>query len=192
MQHLSPAGICVMSEMSGSGQRPRVLRDAVRAGRVPGGGLPELIAFAWTRDDELISDISEADWLEIFRHFGFFSCPPISGGRPARAVTLCRGTTADRLRRLSWAAERPVAELLGRRRARYGVAAIYRATVLPSAPETEPTVYRPVVNRSYLHAPEQSRLPGAQVGHDQLPLPHPVIVSRPTGQHGCPPVRGGR
>ncbi len=82
---LSPAGIAVMSEMSSSGQRPRVLRDAVRAGRVPDGDLPELIPFAWTRADEPTSDISEADWLEIFRHAGFFSYPPISGGgRPVR------------------------------------------------------------------------------------------------------------
>jgi hypothetical protein len=50
----------VLSEMSLSSQRPRVLRDAVSAGRVPDGDLPELIAFAWTRDDEPTSEIGEA------------------------------------------------------------------------------------------------------------------------------------
>ncbi len=130
---LSPAGFSVWSEMSGSGQRPRVLRDAFRAGRIPDGDLPELIAFAWTRDDEPTSDIGEAGWLEIFRHAGFFSYPPISGGRPTRAVTLYRGSTAERLRRMSWAAERSVAELLGRRHARNDAAAIYGAVVAPDA-----------------------------------------------------------
>jgi hypothetical protein len=123
----------VLSEVSLSGQRPRVLRDAVSAGRVSDGDLPELIAFAWTRDDEPTSDIGEADWLEIFRRAGFFTYPPVSAGRPTRPVTLYRGTTADRLRRMSWAAERSVAETLGRRHARYDAAGIYRATVEPDA-----------------------------------------------------------
>jgi hypothetical protein len=41
----------------------------------------------------------------------------------------CRGTTADRLHRMSWASDRSVAEELGRRHARYGPAALYKATV---------------------------------------------------------------
>jgi hypothetical protein len=65
VHQLSPAGIAVLSSMSTSGQRPRVLRDAVWAGRVPAGDLPELIAFAWLRDDSPTAEVSEADWLEI-------------------------------------------------------------------------------------------------------------------------------
>ncbi len=129
---LSPAGISVLSEMSQSGERPRVLRDAFMKGRVPSGDLPELIAFAWTRDDSPTSDISEADWLEIFRHTGFFSFPPISHGRPTGAVMLYRGSTAARVRHMSWTAERTMAELLGRRHTRYSATAIYKATVSPN------------------------------------------------------------
>jgi hypothetical protein len=130
---LSPAGISVLSEMSTSGQRPRVLRDRFREGNLPAGDLPELIAFAWTRDYAPTSDISEADWLEIFHEAGFFSYPPNSRGRPAVAITLYRGSTVARLRRMSWTADRKMADLLGMRHARYGAAAIYKATVPPDA-----------------------------------------------------------
>lgn len=130
---LSAAGFSVWADMSPSAQRPRVLRDAFRVGRIPAGDLPELIAFAWTRDDSPTSDISETDWLEIFRHTGFFSYPPVSAGRPTSAVTLFRASTADRLRRMSWTAERHMAELLGKRHAWHGNAALYTATVLPDA-----------------------------------------------------------
>jgi len=121
------------NEMSGSGMRPRVLRDAFRTAMIPVDDLPELINFAWTRDDSPTSDISETDWLEIFRHTGFFSYPPVSCGRPNRAVRLYRGSTADRLRNMSWTADREMAELLSRRHARYDTTAVYRATVMPDA-----------------------------------------------------------
>ena len=75
MYQLSPAGIALLSIMSPSGQRPRLLRDAVRAAQVPDDDLPELIAFAWLCDDSPTNDITEADWLEIFAASGFFSHP---------------------------------------------------------------------------------------------------------------------
>ena len=132
-RQLSPAGCVVLSQMPGSGSRPRVLRDAFRAGEVPVADLPELIAFAWTRDDSPTSDISEADWLEIFRHAGFFTFPPLSAGRPDGAVTLYRASTAERARRMSWAPDRSMADLLGRRHAWHGATALYRATIAPDA-----------------------------------------------------------
>ena len=119
--------------MSGSGSRPRVLRDAFRAGKVPAADLPELIAFAWTRDDSPTSDIGEADWVEIFRRAGFFTFPPLSVGRPGGAVTLYGASTAERARGMSWAPDRSMAELLGRRPAWHGATALYRATIAPSA-----------------------------------------------------------
>lgn len=109
-RQLSPAGCAVLSRMSGSGSRPRVLRDAFRADEVPAADLPELIAFAWTRDDSPTSDISEADWLEIFRLAGFFTFPPLSVGRPGGAVTLYRASTAERVRRMSWASDRSASD----------------------------------------------------------------------------------
>lgn len=133
VRDLSPPGCVVLSEMSASGSRPRVLRDAFRAGTVPAADLPELIAFAWTRDDSPTSDISEADWLEIFRHVGFFTFPPLRAGRPACAVTLYRASTAERARRMSWASERSVAEMLGVRHAWHGATALYRTTIAPHA-----------------------------------------------------------
>jgi hypothetical protein len=72
---LTPDGFSVLSEMSPSAQRPRVLLDAWRAGRIPAQDMPELIAFAWLHDDSPTSDISEADWLETFAATGFFSWP---------------------------------------------------------------------------------------------------------------------
>ena len=95
MHQLSPAGIAVLSTMSPSSQRPRVLRDAVRAAQVPADDLPELIAFAWLRDDSPTADISEADWLEIFAASGFFSYPT-GRHRPTSPVNLYRGARADR------------------------------------------------------------------------------------------------
>jgi hypothetical protein len=87
----------------------------VQAGRIRAGDLPEMIANTWTWDDSPTSDLSEADWLEIFRAAGFFSYPPLvarqSDGRPvpierpSAAVTLFRGSTADRMRRMSWTSE---------------------------------------------------------------------------------------
>lgn len=121
----------MLGDMMPSAQRPRGLRDAVRAGRVPVEDLPELIAFAWLRDDSPTSDITESDWTEIFKAAGFFSYPP---GRslPASAITVYRGATADRLHRMSWAENRNVAIQLGRRHAWYAPAALYTATVDPT------------------------------------------------------------
>jgi hypothetical protein len=122
----------VFSDMMSSGQRPRVLRDAIRASRVPIQDFPELIAFAWLRDDSPTSDITESDWTEIFKTAGFFSYPP---GRsvPASAITVYRGATAERLYHMSWAEDRNVAIQLGRRHAWHCTAALYSATAEPAA-----------------------------------------------------------
>jgi len=135
----SPAGSSVFSEMLNNGDLPCALRDAVKAGKIPAADLPELIAYAWTRYDSPTSGVSEADWVLVFRQAGFFSYPPIGlrlpDGtltplrRPSTTVTLYRGSTAERMRRMSWTYERAAAELLGRRHTRYGAAALYMATV---------------------------------------------------------------
>jgi hypothetical protein len=57
---LSEAGSLVMSEMSPSRQRPRVLIDAFKAGSIPRADMPELIQFAWTYGDSPTSDVGEA------------------------------------------------------------------------------------------------------------------------------------
>jgi hypothetical protein len=113
-----------------SAQRPRVLLDAVRGGRAPVADLPELTAFAWLHDDSPTSDVSESDWKLVFKSAGFFSYPP-GRSRSAVAIEVFRGTTDDRLRRMSWADERDVARQLGRRHAWYGPAALYSATIEP-------------------------------------------------------------
>jgi hypothetical protein len=48
---LSEAGSLVMSEMSPSRQRPRVLIDAFKADRIPCADLPKLVHLSWTYDD---------------------------------------------------------------------------------------------------------------------------------------------
>ena len=130
---LSEAGIAVMHQLSVSGERPAVLLRAVQSGTVPSSDLPELIAFAWTRDDSPTSGVSEAAWIEVFERAGFFTYPPVSGGHPTSRVTVYRGSTAERLRRMSWTADRNMAVELGTRHARYGRTWLYEATVRPDA-----------------------------------------------------------
>jgi hypothetical protein len=130
---LSDAGIAVMHQLSVSGERPAVLLRTFQSGTVPSCDLPELIAFAWTRDDSPTSGVSETAWIEIFESAGFLTYPPVSIGRPASPVTLYRGSTAERLARMSWTAERKMAMELGARHARYGRTWLYEATVRPEA-----------------------------------------------------------
>lgn len=141
---MSAADFAVFSEIRTSGQPPLALRDAVRAGRVPVLDLPEIIANIWTWDDSPTSDLGEADWREIYRAAGFFSyppllvrqpdgTPPVPLQRPSSAVTLYRGSLANRMRRMSWTCERDLAEQLGRRHTPYGAAILYQATVAPGA-----------------------------------------------------------
>jgi hypothetical protein len=126
-------GIAVMHQLSVSGERPAVLLRAFQSETIPSVDLPELIAFAWTRDDSPASDVSEAAWIEVFERAGFFTYPPVSVGRPALPVTLYRGSTAERVTRMSWTADRNMASQLGARHARYGRAWLYEATVRPDA-----------------------------------------------------------
>ena len=138
---MSAAGATAFSEIRISGQPPVALRDAVRAGRIPASDLPEIIANIWTWDDSPTSALGEADWLEIFRAAGFFSHPPLVHRqpdgtrspvtRPSSAVTLYRGSLADRMRRMSWTFERDLAQQLGRRHTPYGTVALYKASVAP-------------------------------------------------------------
>lgn len=138
---MSADGFAVFSKIRSSGQPPLALRDAVRAGRIPASDLPEIIANIWTWDDSPTSDLGESDWLEIFRTAGFFSYPPLvvrqpNGrrvplARPSSAVTLYRGSLADRTRRMSWTFQRELAEQVGRRHIPYGPAVLYKATVAP-------------------------------------------------------------
>jgi hypothetical protein len=109
-----------------------VLRDAVHTDQVPTEDLPELIAFAWLREDSPTADISEADWLEVFATAGFFYYPP-GRHRPTGPITLYRGARSDRRLRMSWSETRDLALLLGRRHAWFGPAALYAATVEPSS-----------------------------------------------------------
>jgi hypothetical protein len=118
---MSAEGFAVFSKIRTSGQPTLALRDAVRAGRIPASYLPEIIANIWTWDDSPTSDLGEADWLEIFHAVGFFSYPPlvvrqpdgtrVPLARPSSAVTLYRGSLADRMRRMSWTCERDLAEI---------------------------------------------------------------------------------
>ena len=54
-----------------------MLVRAFQSGMIPSGDLPELIAFAWTRDDSPTFGVSEASWIEVFERAGFFSPGPV-------------------------------------------------------------------------------------------------------------------
>lgn len=139
----SSAAITVLSEIRASGNCPQALGDAIRAGSIAADDLPPVIADVWLWDDSPTSDLSETDWTQVFRKAGFFSYPPLliqrpDGSqapleRPGTPVTLYRGSTADRLRRMSWAWIPEPAELLGRRHTHYGAAALYSAVAAPEA-----------------------------------------------------------
>lgn len=140
---MSADGMTAFSEIRNSRHPPLALRDAHRAKQIPTGDLPAIIADIWTRDDSPTSDLSEAEWLEIFRSTGFFTYPPLvvrrpdgttfARQRPSSAMTLYRGSLPDRLLRMSWTYELNLAEQLGRRHTPYGAAVLYKATVAPSA-----------------------------------------------------------
>ena len=103
-----------------SGERAAVLLRAFRSGTIPPGDLPELIAFAWTRDDSPTSGVSDAEWIEVFERVGFFTYPPVSTRRLASIVTIHRDSTAERASQMSWTADRAWPVELGARHARYG------------------------------------------------------------------------
>jgi len=140
---MSSAGFSVYSEIRASAYPARSLYSASRAGRIPPGDLPEVIARIWTEHDSATSDVSEDEWIKTFRSATFFTYPPlvtkqpdgsrVSLARPGAAVTLYRGSTPARKHRMSWAYDPAMAELLGRRHARYGAAAVYKATCAPEA-----------------------------------------------------------
>jgi hypothetical protein len=133
VRDLSEAGIAVMHQLSVSGERPAVPLRAFQAGMSPADDLPKLIAFAWTRDDSPASGASEAEWIEVFERAGFFTYPPVSTGRPASPLTVYRGSTAERMKRMSWAVDRDTAAELGARHTRHGRTWLYEATVPPHA-----------------------------------------------------------
>lgn len=140
---MSPGGFTVFSGVLGTGVPAQALYEAVRAGEVCASDLPEMIASVWTRDDSPTTDLGEAGWVEIFRAAGFFVYPPLAVrqpdgsqvplGRPGVPVTLYRGSSSERMRRMSWASEPALAEELGVRHAHFDGAALYQATVAPDA-----------------------------------------------------------
>jgi hypothetical protein len=142
---MSPGGFTVFSGVLGAGVPAQALHEAVRAGEVRASDLPEMIANVWTRDDSPTTglSVSEAGWVEIFRAAGFFSYPPLAVrqpdgslvplGCPDVPVTLYRGSSSERKRRMSWASEPTLAEELGARHAHFDAAALYKATVAPDA-----------------------------------------------------------
>jgi hypothetical protein len=112
---MSPGAFTVFSRVLSAGVPAQALHEAVRAGKVRASDLPEMIASVWTRDDSPTTGLSEAGWAEIFRAAGFFSYPPLAVrqpdgswvplGRPVAPVTLYRGSSPERKRRMSWASE---------------------------------------------------------------------------------------
>jgi hypothetical protein len=140
---MSPGGFTVFSGVLGAKVPAQALHDAVRVGKVGASDLPEMIGTMWTRDDSPTTGLSEAGWVEVFRAAGFFSYPPLAArqsdgsqvplGRPDVPVTLYRGSSSERSRRMSWASGPALAEELGARHAHFGAAALYQATVAPDA-----------------------------------------------------------
>ena len=140
---MSPGAFTVFSGVLSAGVPAQALHEAVCADKVRASDLPEMIANVWTRDDSPTTGLSEASWVEIFRAAGFFFYPPLAVrqpdgsqvplGRPVAPVTLYRGSSPGRRRRMSWASEPSLAEELGARHAHFDAAALYRATIAPDA-----------------------------------------------------------
>ena len=127
---LSEGGMHVMARIQTSANRPTLLNDAFRDDHLLMADLQELIAFVWLYGDSPTSQLSEVDWLSMFRAVTFFSYPtPIPA--PNNPVTLYRACTEDRAKRMSWTGDREVALEFGRRHERYGVSHLYQARVSP-------------------------------------------------------------
>jgi hypothetical protein len=109
-----------------------LLRNALTAGRVAAGDLPELTWWPWAEVDSPTSAMSQDDWLTIFGTAGFFSWPSQIRNRRLRSLSI-GGATAERVRLTSWTCDQKMAVHLGARHARYGPAALYQATVAPGA-----------------------------------------------------------
>lgn len=137
---MSDEAFRVSSRIRYCGNPARGLWAAVGADEIAPDDLPPIIADLWTYNDSPTADLHEEAWVEVFRAAGFFSYPPLvrTGDgppvpleRPGRAMTLYRGSTADRMRRMSWACDSDVARMLGARHARFDAAALYKAAVMP-------------------------------------------------------------
>jgi hypothetical protein len=140
---ISPGARTIFSGVLSAGVPAQALHEAVRAGKVCASDLPEMIANVWTRNDSPTAGLSEAGWVEIFRAVGFFSYPPLAVrqsdgsqvplGRPVAPLTLYRGSSPERKRRMSWACDQSLAEELGARHAYFAAAGLYQVTIAPDA-----------------------------------------------------------
>lgn len=123
---MSEEGLRLYGELATASDRPQLVASAVASRRIPSDDLPELIWFTWVHTDEPTRTLEEAVWRSIFKAAGFFSWPS-DRERPLTPITVYRGSTVDRLRRMSWAESPEVARTLGQRHAWHAPAAVYSA-----------------------------------------------------------------
>jgi len=128
---MSADGAEAFSRILDSADPAQALQAAITVGEIPYTDRPAIIAHLWTRTDSPTENLGEEDWVHLFRTTGFFSYPPLvmAGedgirtpvNRPSGPVTLYRGSTEARARRMSWALDAAVATALGRRHSAMGL-----------------------------------------------------------------------
>lgn len=111
---------------------PQILHDAWAAGRISDGDLRELIPETWLYTDWPERIISAGKWVQLFRAVGFLSIP-YGLARPAEAVTVYRGASAERRAGMSWTTDIGRADHFRQRHSWHAPTAVYRAVATPQA-----------------------------------------------------------
>lgn len=107
---------------------PARLYNAWTAGQISLGSLRNTLADAWTRDDEPITHLDHDLWLEMFRAAGWLKVPT-NLDNLVYPLTIYRGSTEERARRMSWTTNRAVAAEHVKRHKQHGNARVYEAVV---------------------------------------------------------------
>ncbi|MGH3685951.1 MAG: hypothetical protein ACRDSM_13000 [Pseudonocardiaceae bacterium] len=104
------------------------LYRAWRAGEISRGSLRNTLPLAWSYDDQPMTHLEQDEWLELFRAAAPIK-QPTNLPTLSFPLTLYRGSTHQRRRRMSWTTECDVARQFMNRHREYGDAGLYSVVV---------------------------------------------------------------
>jgi hypothetical protein len=120
-----------LTHYRGGHELPMVLWDAAVRRQLDPAEFPAALAEAWSSHDAPESALPTNEWVGFFSEAGF-TINSAAAERPAEPLTLFRGTTPGRRRRMSWTEDRELAQFFADRTERFGlVAHVYTAVVEP-------------------------------------------------------------
>lgn len=118
----------IMPNVIGQHGGPTRLYNAWAARQIMLGSMRNTLANAWTFDDEPITHLDHDLWLGMFRAAGWLKVPTNLPDL-AYPVTIYRGSTEDRARRMSWTTNRETAVQHASRHGQHGSAWVYETVV---------------------------------------------------------------